>query len=79
MAILNLSQLVERFEQNEPVSLSFYYPNETISKTLNALLAKILSNQDKIFLLDMMITILREIIVNATKANAKRAYFKKIN
>ncbi|MGB4269748.1 MAG: HDOD domain-containing protein [Spirochaetota bacterium] len=79
MAILNLSQLVKRFEQNEPVSLSFYYPNENISKTLNALLAKILSNQDKIFLLDMMITILREIIVNATKANAKRAYFKKIN
>ena len=41
MAILNISQLVERFEQNEPVSLSFYYPNENISKTLNALLAKI--------------------------------------
>jgi len=27
----------------------------------------------------MMITILREIIVNATKANAKRIYFKKLN
>ncbi|MCX8124917.1 MAG: HDOD domain-containing protein [Spirochaetes bacterium] len=79
MAILNISELVKRFENNEPISLSFYYPNENISKTLNAILAKILSNQDKIFLLDMMITILREIIVNATKANAKRAYFKKIN
>ncbi len=79
MAILNISELAKRFENNEPISLTFYYPNENISKTLNALLAKILSNQDKIFLLDMMITILREIIVNATKANAKRVYFKKVN
>ena len=79
MAILNISQLLERFENGEPVSLSFYYPNENISKTLNALLAKMLSKIDRIFLLDMMITILREIIVNATKANAKRIFFKKMN
>lgn len=79
MAIVNISQLVERFENNDPVSLTFYYPNEHISKNINALLAKILSKTDQIYLLDMMITILREIIVNATKANAKRIYFKKLN
>ena len=76
---VNIPQLIAHFDKNEPVSISFYYPNETISRIINALLAAILSKNDQIYLLDMMITILREIIVNATKANAKRIYFKKLN
>ncbi|HQI38581.1 MAG TPA: HDOD domain-containing protein [Spirochaetota bacterium] len=76
---MNIPQLIAHFDKNEPVSISFYYPNEAISRTLNAMLAAILSKNDQIYLLDMMITILREIIVNATKANAKRIYFKKLN
>ena len=76
---VNIPQLIAHFDKNEPVSISFYYPNEAISRTLNAMLAAILSKNDQIYLLDMMITILREIIVNATKANAKRIYFKKLN
>ncbi|HPK45170.1 MAG TPA: HDOD domain-containing protein, partial [Spirochaetota bacterium] len=79
MIPVNIPQLIDHFDKNEPVSISFYYPNEAISRIINALLATILSKNDQIYLLDMMITILREIIVNATKANAKRIYFKKLN
>jgi len=79
MAIINTSELASSFNQGEPVSFSFYYPSENTIKTLNAILAKILATTDRVFLLDMMVTILREVIINATKANAKRIYFNKMN
>jgi putative nucleotidyltransferase with HDIG domain len=46
---------------------------------LNSILVKILSKKDHIYLLNSAITILREIIVNALKANAKRIFFMKNN
>jgi len=79
MATINTSELARSFNEGEPLSFSFFYPSENTIKTLNAILAKILATTDRIFLLDMMVTILREIIINATKANAKRVYFHKMN
>ncbi|MFW5861048.1 MAG: HDOD domain-containing protein [Spirochaetota bacterium] len=79
MATINTSELARSFNEGEPLSFSFFYPSENTIKTLNAILAKILATSDRIFLLDMMVTILREIIINATKANAKRIYFQKMN
>jgi len=44
---------------------------------LNSIVARILAHQDQVFLLNSTITILREIIINALKANAKRIFFIK--
>ncbi|HNR89554.1 MAG TPA: HDOD domain-containing protein [Spirochaetota bacterium] len=71
--------MVTTVNGGEPVEFNFYYPHGEIMQSINSLLAKLLANFDQIFLLDTVTTILREIIINATKANAKRVYFKKIN
>jgi putative nucleotidyltransferase with HDIG domain len=73
------SDLASRVLEGEEISLRFRYPTDEILATINALLSKILSKQDLIFLLDTVITILRELILNAVKANAKRLFFKKLD
>jgi HD-like signal output (HDOD) protein len=66
-----------RLENRQPVKLSFRYVNEKVLMLLNSIVARILSTQDQIFLLNSTVTILREIIISALKANAKRIFFLK--
>ncbi|OHD64594.1 MAG: hypothetical protein A2176_08905 [Spirochaetes bacterium RBG_13_51_14] len=77
--ITNRKIISKKIEKGEPIKLSFHYVNEKVLMILNSILAKILSKQDQIFLLNSVITILREIIINALKANAKRIFFLKNN
>lgn len=71
------SQLAERlFERNEPVELVFQYLADGNLLKVFSLVAKILSRMDKIFFLESLITILRELLHNAQKANAKRLFFR---
>ncbi len=77
MDLSNNTSISEKINRGEPVSLSFTYPSEPIIRSLNSLFAKILSKLDMIYMIDTTITILREIIINAFKANAKRVYFEK--
>ncbi len=72
------SDLISRLESGAPVSFAFYYPDEKTMKYINSVFAKVLSKIDLEYLLDTLITIEREIIVNAAKANAKRVYFKNL-
>jgi len=72
-------EMLQRLEGGETVSLTFIYPDEETMRYLNSLFAKILSKIDLEYLLDTMITIEREVIVNAAKANAKRVYFQTLN
>ncbi len=61
------------------INLSFHYHNKKIINFLNSLFTKILSRNDRTFLQSTIMTVLREIIVNAVKANTKRLYFQKQN
>lgn len=79
MALLNIAELSAKLEQGEPIDLSFSYPTDSIIKSFNAIFAKVLGRYDIMFLLDTVTTIIREILVNAVKANAKRIYFEKLN
>ncbi|HPQ54058.1 MAG TPA: HDOD domain-containing protein [Spirochaetota bacterium] len=74
----NTPELISRIEKGEPVTISFIYPDEKTMKYINSLFSKILSKIDLVYLLDTIITIQREIIINAAKANAKRVFFKKL-
>ncbi|HSV95775.1 MAG TPA: HDOD domain-containing protein [Spirochaetota bacterium] len=78
MAIPNTSDTAARVAKGEPYSFSFHYLSEDVVRYINALFAKILAGMDHIFLLDTFITIIREICINAVKANAKRVYFRTI-
>ncbi len=73
------SHLTTRVEKGEPVSLTFHHLSDGTLKFLNSFLTKVLSRDDKIYLQNTIITILREMIVNAVKANTKRVFFKKQN
>lgn len=79
MAIPDTSEVTQKLFQGVPFSFSFYYLSERIIVFINSLFAKVLPRMDQIFLLDTFITILREICINAVKANAKRVYFQKHN
>lgn len=77
--ITNRKIISSKIEKGEPLKLSFKYVNEKVLMVLNSVLARLLSKNDQIYLLNSVITILRELIINALKANAKRTFFLKTN
>jgi putative nucleotidyltransferase with HDIG domain len=68
-----------KIEHDEPISLKFRFIHGKELMLINSLVSRYLSRMDHIYLLNSISTILREIIVNAMKANAKRIFFLKNN
>lgn len=73
------SELSSHVLNGEPVKLTFHYNNRDINRFLNSLFTKILSQSDMLYLQGTVENVLREMIVNAVKANSKRLHFKKNN
>ncbi len=69
------SNLAAQLKRGETVGITFHSHNKQNIKFLGSLLRKILSNNDRIYLQDALFNIMREIIINAVKANSKRIYF----
>ncbi|MGL4369271.1 MAG: hypothetical protein ACRCUT_06325, partial [Spirochaetota bacterium] len=67
--------LLSEFNAGQNVTVRFSFPSKETLRTVNSFIAQILSSRDRIFLLETLVTILRECIFNAVKANAKRIYF----
>ncbi len=67
----------DKLFNGEEVSFSFRFIDEKSLIQINTLILRILSSQGNIFLLETLITIIREIVFNAFKANLKRIYFEK--
>ena len=79
MKKINSLKLSQKIENNEPIKLTFKYIDEELLMITNSIIARLLSKTDQIFLLNSVITIMREVLVNALKANAKRVFFRKHN
>lgn len=69
-------ELTKKIQNGDDITVSFKFIDETNLLKVNAILLKILSRQGNVFLLETLITIIREIIFNAFKANLKRIYFE---
>jgi HD-like signal output (HDOD) protein len=69
------SDFANKIENGETVGITFHYYNKNNNSFVSALLKKILDRRNLNFLQDTIMTILRELIVNAVKANSKRLYF----
>jgi HD-like signal output (HDOD) protein len=69
------STMASSFDKGETIALSLSYHNKSIIRFISSVITKILARNNMIYLQDTIITILREIIVNAVKANSKRLYF----
>ncbi len=79
MSDIKAAEILSKYMMGEKATITFHYHSETILRSIEAVFAKILAKMDIVFLLDSLITVLREIITNAVKANAKRFYFQKLN
>ncbi|HEY1405760.1 MAG TPA: hypothetical protein VF857_04045, partial [Spirochaetota bacterium] len=79
MIATKTSEFASQVESGQTVGISFYYYSQKNNRFVTSLVKKILERNDKIFLHDTVITVLRELIVNAVKANSKRYYFIKNN
>jgi len=77
MITIDNKKYAERILGGEEVSFSFRFIDEKSLILINTLILKILASQGNIFLLETLITIIREIVFNAFKANLKRIYFDK--
>lgn len=69
-------RIVEKFSNGEEVLLRFSFPSNEVLSTVNGIIALSLGKLDLVFLLETVITILRECILNAIKANGKRLFFQ---
>ena len=69
--------MLSELSSGSDVTIRFSYPAKETLRTVNSLVVQVLSSRDRIFLLETIITILRECIFNAVKANAKRIYFER--
>ncbi|HNX24242.1 MAG TPA: HDOD domain-containing protein [Spirochaetota bacterium] len=77
MINIDKNKYTEKVLRGEEVSFSFRFIDEKSLILINTLILRILSFQGNIFLLETLITIVREIVFNAFKANLKRIYFEK--
>lgn len=75
MILIDDKDYPEKIFKGEDVNFSFKFIDESSLVIVNAILLKVLARMGNIFLLETVITIVREIIFNAFKANLKRIYF----
>ena len=75
MVVTKTSEMATCFDRGETISLSLSYHNRSVIRFISSVITKILARNNLIYLQDTVITILREIIANAVKANSKRLYF----
>ncbi|MCX7679068.1 MAG: HDOD domain-containing protein [Spirochaetes bacterium] len=78
METKDLQFLVDQLQSQKEVEFTFTRFTEANLVVLNAILVKALAMRDSLYVLNSMITIVRELVENAQKANAKRMLFRKL-
>ena len=73
--MLDIDDLVTKLIKGQPISVRFKYTNDKVLQEFHVLFIHILGYFDQLFLLEVSFTILKEILYNASKANAKRLFF----
>jgi len=71
------SEIYKKINDRENVKLTFQYVSDDTLILLNSIISRVLSKNDMVYILYSMLTVVREIVVNALKANAKRVFFTK--
>lgn len=75
MARINAEEVLAKLENSEDVSLVYQFVSDEINQQIYALLIHLLAAIDKLYLVEVVYTVIKEALMNATKANAKREYF----
>ena len=74
-----MKTISDKINNSEPIKLAYKSLDEEDWMIINSILARALARNDQLYLLNSIITVLREIVINATKANLKRIFFIKNN
>ncbi|MFW6366604.1 MAG: hypothetical protein ACOC2H_09060, partial [Spirochaetota bacterium] len=65
-------EIIQSLYNGDEVMLTFAFPQKRTMRFINGVLANLLGHADLIFMLESFFTVLRESLLNAVKANAKR-------
>ena len=79
MSLSKTSQISDHVLNGETVKLAFHYNSRDNIRFLNSVITKILSKIDMLYLQGVVENVMRELVINAVKANSKRVFFKKRN
>lgn len=75
MGIIDKKAITEYIKQNTPFTVSCKYADREFLMGVCGIYTKLLTTHDQLYLLNSVISIMREVTENAQKANAKRLYF----
>ncbi len=73
--MLNVPELTESLVGGKDIDLEFRFITDEDHQQIYLLLLQILGNLDRLFLTEVVSTVLKELLMNANKANAKRIFF----
>lgn len=77
--LLNPPNFKDAIKNSEDFYIQFSRITPEAEETLIKILHRYLENHDILYMKDMLLTVLKELINNAIKANAKRLYFRQKN
>jgi len=75
--VLNPPNFKEAIRNGEDFYIQFSLMSPLVEEHLIKVLHRELENYDILYMKDMLLTVLKELINNAVKANAKRLFFRK--
>lgn len=75
--MLDIENLYRDVIDGREIVLEFSYINEEVTQEVYNLVVNILGYTDQLFLAEIISTILKELLMNAVKANAKRLFFQR--
>lgn len=73
--MLNPTELTETLVSGKDIELEYRFISDEDHQQIYLLLLQVLGNLDRLFLTEVVSTILKELLMNANKANAKRLFF----
>ncbi len=77
--VLKPADYKESIKNNERFYLQFNFFSPEVEEIFMKVIHRLLEKHDILYLKEMLITVIREVITNAVKANTKRLYFKMSN
>ncbi|HOT44238.1 MAG TPA: HDOD domain-containing protein [Spirochaetota bacterium] len=75
MAAIDKKAVYDSIASRQPFSISFKFADRELTMFIDGIYARLLTLNDQLYVLNSVISIMREVVANAQKANAKRVYF----
>lgn len=76
---VNFQEIIGQLETAKESRINYYFVTEEQNQEIYALLVHVMGYMDKLYLVEVVFTVLKELLMNANKANAKRDYFTREN